>query len=71
MRILGEYVARDLLAIEGVGKSHDDVEEDRKVLRKPWALALAKEVARRNAETIARWQVNGFMHGGEQARPSS
>lgn len=71
VRILGEYVARDLLAIEGVGKSHDDVEEDRKVLRKPWALALAKEVARRNAETIARWQVNGFMHGGEQARPSS
>ncbi len=66
VRLLGEYVARDLLGFDGVGRAEDGgVQMDEKTERKPWALKLAEDVARRNAETIARWQVYGFMHGGE------
>ncbi|KDN53566.1 UPF0061-domain-containing protein [Tilletiaria anomala UBC 951] len=64
VRILGEYFSREILGLEGVGKARDaDIDEGVQTERKPWALRLAKEVGRRNAETIARWQVYGFMHG--------
>lgn len=57
VRILGEYVARDLFKWSDVVKGNAQGE------RKPWARLLVEEVARRNAKTIALWQVYGFMHG--------
>ncbi|KAL9938726.1 hypothetical protein V8E36_002445 [Tilletia maclaganii] len=55
VRVVGEYAARhlfqwDLTQSDGGGTQ-------------PWALRMANEVATRNARTIARWQVAGFMHG--------
>ncbi|SPO39370.1 uncharacterized protein PSFLO_04851 [Pseudozyma flocculosa] len=64
-RMLGEYVARDLFGWTDVvkGGSIEAADAASGVERKPWARRLIEEVARRNARTIALWQVNGFMHG--------
>ncbi|PWN40642.1 UPF0061-domain-containing protein [Ceraceosorus guamensis] len=50
VRALGEWVAR-------IGYGWDLTDG------KPWARILVEEAARRNARTIALWQVYGFLHG--------
>ncbi|KAN0063044.1 hypothetical protein ACQY0O_004207 [Thecaphora frezii] len=72
-RILGEYVAHDLFgwrdvvkggpasaSTSGSGSGSGDATAPR---RPAWARRLVEEVAKRNARTIAQWQVYGFMHG--------
>ncbi|CAD6893681.1 unnamed protein product [Tilletia laevis] len=64
VRVLGEYAVRHLFQWDtssadggsGSGSGEEGMDQ-------PWALRLAREVAFRNATTIARWQVAGFMHG--------
>lgn len=61
VRVLGEYVSRDLFKFEDVikgGAVGDDSQQ-----RPPWAKRMVEEVATRNAKTISLWQVYGFMHG--------
>jgi len=50
LRILGEYVAKEVLQLE---------------LKKgdAWGETLVLDVAKRNAKMVAAWQVYGFMHG--------
>jgi len=57
VRVLGEYVARELFGWADVAKGHSALP------RPPWALRLVAEVGARNAHTWARWQAYGFMHG--------
>lgn len=57
VRVLGEFVARDLFGWDDVVKGESSAS------RPPWAKRLVYEVARRNAKTVALWQVYGFMHG--------
>lgn len=60
VRILGEYVTREVLKLKGfetLGLPSDEVDQ------KPWAKPMLEEVARRNAKTFALWQCQGFMHG--------
>ncbi|PWN46787.1 UPF0061-domain-containing protein, partial [Violaceomyces palustris] len=77
LRILGEYVCHDLLGWEevvkaggGGGRRASRSEQGRSTTSPPppppsppWAKRLVEEVGRRNARTIALWQVYGFMHG--------
>lgn len=59
-RILGEYVSREVLKLEGcerLGLPGNDGSPA------PWARAMLEEVAIRNAKTFALWQTQGFMHG--------
>lgn len=53
LRILGEWVVRDVLRL-----NLDSKEESA-----PWGAELVFEVARRNARMVAGWQAYGFMHG--------
>lgn len=60
LRILGEWVARKVLKLEGVrwrGEPGVDGPGD------AWGKELVYEVARRNARMVAGWQAYGFMHG--------
>ncbi|KAJ3553598.1 hypothetical protein NP233_g12609 [Leucocoprinus birnbaumii] len=50
LRILGEYVAKDVLKLE--------LKEG-----EAWGEKLVLEVAERNAKMVAGWQAYGFMHG--------
>lgn len=50
LRILGEYVARDVLKL--------DLKDG-----EAWGEKLVLDVAKRNAEMVAGWQAYGFMHG--------
>ncbi|KAK0535560.1 hypothetical protein OC842_002267 [Tilletia horrida] len=60
-RVLGEYAAQYLFEWDlGIQPGQEGASSAE---RKAWALRLVKEVAVRNAKTIARWQVAGFMHG--------
>ena len=64
VRLLGEFVAHDLLRLDGVVKSGAERASDAEAARAaPWAERLVREVARRNARTCALWQAYGFMHG--------
>ena len=56
LRILGEWVGRRVLKLEGVNWSGDG--EDSK-----WGEKLVLESARRNGKMVAGWQAYGFMHG--------
>ena len=58
VRMLGEFVAREIYGWKDVVKGADEGGE-----RPPWAERLIREVAKRNAVTFARWQAYGFMHG--------
>ncbi|WFD21286.1 hypothetical protein MCAP1_003547 [Malassezia caprae] len=58
VRVLGEYVARELFGWADVAHGAGD-----EAPRPPWALRLVAEVGARNARTWARWQAHGFMHG--------
>lgn len=60
VRILGEYVSHDVFGWHDVVKG--GIASDN-AKRPAWARRLVEEVARRNAKTIALWQVYGFMHG--------
>lgn len=51
LRILGEFVARNVLKIQDAPDA-------------PWGLKLVMEVARRNAIMVAGWQAYGFMASG-------
>ncbi|KAH0832952.1 hypothetical protein J3R83DRAFT_11927 [Lanmaoa asiatica] len=53
LRILGEWVVKRVLQLEAVNVDAGDA----------WGKELVFEVARRNARTVAAWQVYGFMHG--------
>ncbi|KAI0833216.1 hypothetical protein BC628DRAFT_690 [Trametes gibbosa] len=60
LRILGEWVARRVLKLQGVrwpGERGEDSPGD------AWGKELVFEVARRNARMVAGWQAYGFMHG--------
>ncbi|KAH9856470.1 hypothetical protein C2E23DRAFT_865906 [Lenzites betulinus] len=60
LRVLGEWVARRVLKLEGVrwaGEGGVDGPGD------AWGKELVFEVARRNARMVAGWQAYGFMHG--------
>ena len=59
VRVLGEYVARELYGWSDVIKGEGVSDAP----RPPWALRLVKEAGVRNAKTFALWQVYGFMHG--------
>ncbi|KAG5650896.1 hypothetical protein H0H81_010625, partial [Sphagnurus paluster] len=50
LRVLGEWVARDVLKLELESGA-------------AWGKELVLEVARRNARMVAGWQAYGFMHG--------
>ena len=50
LRILGEYVAKEVLKLEL--KEGD-----------AWGEKLVLDVAKRNAKMVAGWQAYGFMHG--------
>ena len=50
LRILGEYVAKEVLKLE--------LKE-----RDAWGEKLVLDVAKRNAKMVAGWQAYGFMHG--------
>ncbi|WFD01126.1 hypothetical protein MYAM1_003887 [Malassezia yamatoensis] len=71
VRLLGEFVAHDLLHLDGVKKSSGSSVDhglatdstDSKNDGKPWSERLIREVAQRNARTCALWQAYGFMHG--------
>lgn len=58
LRILGEWVSRRVLKLEGVRWGDDKGGE-----RDPWGKQLVLEVAKRNAKMVAGWQAYGFMHG--------
>lgn len=60
VRILGEYVARDLFGFTDVVKGGSVGDEAQ---RPAWVRRMVEEVAVRNARTIGLWQVYGFMHG--------
>ncbi|KAI0635681.1 UPF0061-domain-containing protein [Trametes polyzona] len=60
LRVLGEWVARRVLKLEGIRWRGDlgvDGPGD------AWGKELVLEVARRNARMVAGWQAYGFMHG--------
>ncbi|WFD37192.1 uncharacterized protein MJAP1_000134 [Malassezia japonica] len=62
VRLLGEYVAKELLGMDDVVKS--GVEDMSPATHAPpWAERVVREVALRNARTCALWQAYGFMHG--------
>ncbi|SNX81669.1 uncharacterized protein MEPE_00374 [Melanopsichium pennsylvanicum] len=61
VRILGEYVSREIFKFEDVIKGGDVSESSSQ--RPAWVCRMVTEVASRNAKTIAMWQVYGFMHG--------
>lgn len=69
VRVLGEYVAREMYGWTDVvkgGETWADAEARAGCEgepRPPWAARLVKEVAKRNAKTFALWQTYGFMHG--------
>ncbi|WFC96330.1 hypothetical protein MBRA1_002987 [Malassezia brasiliensis] len=64
VRLLGEFVAHDLLRLDGVVKTGAEVAASTAAPHAaPWAERLVREVARRNARTCALWQAYGFMHG--------
>ena len=50
LRILGEYVAKEVLKLE--------LKEGN-----AWGETLVLDVTKRNAKMVAAWQVYGFMHG--------
>ena len=56
LRILGEWVTKRVLKLEGVNWGGDG--EDSK-----WGEKLVMESARRNGKMVAGWQAYGFMHG--------
>ncbi|KZT73166.1 UPF0061-domain-containing protein [Daedalea quercina L-15889] len=56
LRVLGEWVGRRVLKLEGV-KWGEDGEGSK------WGEKLVLESARRNGEMVAGWQAYGFMHG--------
>lgn len=58
LRILGEWVGRRVLRLEGVTWREGDAEEG-----DAWGRNLVLEVTRRNARMVAGWQAYGFMHG--------
>ncbi|KZT07649.1 UPF0061-domain-containing protein [Laetiporus sulphureus 93-53] len=58
LRVLGEWVARRVLKLEGIKWRGEEGEEGN-----PWAREMVLEVARRNARMVAGWQAYGFMHG--------
>ncbi|KAE8221999.1 hypothetical protein CF319_g4731 [Tilletia indica] len=60
IKVLGEYATQHLFEWDLQAPSTEDGAQGK---TQPWALRLAREVAVRNAQTIARWQVAGFMHG--------
>ncbi|KAI0925965.1 hypothetical protein AcV5_008548 [Taiwanofungus camphoratus] len=60
LRVLGEWVGRRVLRLEGVrwrGDGDENGDGD------AWGRALVVEVARRNGRMVAGWQAYGFMHG--------
>ncbi|GAA5999623.1 Fmp40p [Rhodotorula paludigena] len=58
LRLLSRYVAREVFAL-----SDDAAHSAGGFNARSQALAVVKEVARRNAVTVAGWQAYGFMHG--------
>jgi len=50
LRILGEYVAKEVLKLE--------LKEGN-----AWGETLVLDVTKKNAKMVAAWQVYGFMHG--------
>lgn len=56
VRVLGEYVSREIFGWSDVTKGEGEE-------RPPWALRLVRSVGERNAHTFALWQAYGFMHG--------
>ncbi|TFK45387.1 UPF0061-domain-containing protein [Heliocybe sulcata] len=54
LRKLGEWVAKRVLRLEGVGWGEKGGK---------WGKELVLEVAKRNARMVAGWQAYGFMHG--------
>lgn len=60
LRILGEWVGKRVLRLEGVKWTEDDIGNGE---GGAWGRKLVLEVARRNAEMVAGWQAYGFMHG--------
>ncbi|KAI0768074.1 hypothetical protein BD413DRAFT_137978 [Trametes elegans] len=60
LRVLGEWVARRVLKLEGQQwRGEPGVEGPGNA----WGKALVLETARRNARMVAGWQAYGFMHG--------
>lgn len=58
LRILGEWVGRRVLRLEGIKwRDSDDEEGD------AWGRQLVLQSAKRNARMVAGWQAYGFMHG--------
>jgi serine/tyrosine/threonine adenylyltransferase len=51
MRILGEWVSRRVLKLDGFGSG------------RPWGKELVWECARRNAKMVAGWQAYGYENG--------
>ncbi|EJF64664.1 hypothetical protein DICSQDRAFT_52883 [Dichomitus squalens LYAD-421 SS1] len=60
LRVLGEWVARHVLALPDVKWRGDEGAEGP---GDAWGTKLVLEVARRNAKMVAGWQAYGFMHG--------
>ena len=69
VRLLGEYVARDLFGLDGVVKTGGSgggaaaAAAPEAAAGAPWGERVVREVAARNARTCALWQAYGFMHG--------
>ena len=59
LRLLGEWVGKRVMRLEGVKWREDGQEEG----GDPWGRKLVMEIARRNARMVAGWQAYGFMHG--------
>ncbi|CCL98178.1 uncharacterized protein FIBRA_00172 [Fibroporia radiculosa] len=59
LRVLGEFVGRNVLRLEGVRWSGGAGNEPGEA----WGKELVLEVARRNGRMVAGWQAYGFMHG--------
>ncbi|KAI0342905.1 UPF0061-domain-containing protein [Trametopsis cervina] len=59
LRLLGEWVGRRVLQLQGVKWREDGQDGDGDA----WGKKLVLESAKRNAKMVAGWQAYGFMHG--------
>lgn len=69
LRILGEWVGKRVLRLEGLKWRQDDdgpeegEPENIELAGDAWGRRLVLESAKRNARMVAGWQAYGFMHG--------